>query len=231
MVYLSQARRRAGLTQAQLAGRSGVARTTIGKLEAGVALPQPATVKALAKALGMEPARLRFDQTQQTEPNGRPSNSAHVEYLADGGALIQLDEYMDVEVQTALFGKEKPWLTQPDFRGKGIRVRPPSGNQIELQLREVPALLDRVLRDAADLDAPWINTVTADTICLTTWAVDETYEYSSEVAVPRSLVVAVRWGAAAKHDLAAGHIAMKHPIVVETYDGPREDMASDGEAP
>ena len=58
---LREARGLAGLTQDQLAARSGVAQATISSLERGVrSNPTIDTVKRLAEALGVAPSSLRF---------------------------------------------------------------------------------------------------------------------------------------------------------------------------
>jgi transcriptional regulator with XRE-family HTH domain len=52
----------AAMTQAELAERSGVARTTIIRLEAGEPAPLPSTVRKLARALHVRPAELFGEQ-------------------------------------------------------------------------------------------------------------------------------------------------------------------------
>ena len=47
------------LTQSELADRAGVARRTIVNIETGARRPRPATVRALAAALGGAPEQLR----------------------------------------------------------------------------------------------------------------------------------------------------------------------------
>lgn len=49
------------LTQQELADRAGVARRTVVALETGPQRPHPATVRALAAALGAAPEQLRAD--------------------------------------------------------------------------------------------------------------------------------------------------------------------------
>jgi transcriptional regulator with XRE-family HTH domain len=46
------------MSQMELAEKSGVARTTISAIEKGLVDPRPATIKRLAKALGVEPSAL-----------------------------------------------------------------------------------------------------------------------------------------------------------------------------
>lgn len=50
---LAQARRAKGLTQAELAAKSGVHRVTIARLERGKGSPNAKTLKRLAAALGV----------------------------------------------------------------------------------------------------------------------------------------------------------------------------------
>jgi transcriptional regulator with XRE-family HTH domain len=59
---LRDARKRAGLTQVELAEASGVLQTTISRIECGGATdPNFSTVVRLAKVLGIRPEQLRFD--------------------------------------------------------------------------------------------------------------------------------------------------------------------------
>jgi transcriptional regulator with XRE-family HTH domain len=63
---LREARRRAKLTQEQLAAKSSVDQTTISSLETGRhSNPTLDTVERLAKALGIAPSRLRFTDPEQ----------------------------------------------------------------------------------------------------------------------------------------------------------------------
>jgi transcriptional regulator with XRE-family HTH domain len=62
---LEQARLAAGITQAELAGRAGLHRMAVQRIEAGTSDPRLSTLQALARALGMElmlvPAALRTE--------------------------------------------------------------------------------------------------------------------------------------------------------------------------
>ena len=58
LVRLRDLRMRAALTQAELAERAGVARTTIIRLEAGDPKVNPSTLRKLARALHVRPAEL-----------------------------------------------------------------------------------------------------------------------------------------------------------------------------
>lgn len=58
ILLLRDLRIRAGLTQIDLADRSGVARTTIIRLEGGDPHPHPSTLKKLARALKVKPPEL-----------------------------------------------------------------------------------------------------------------------------------------------------------------------------
>ena len=62
---LRAARERAGLTQDELAARSGVAQATISSLERGTRTnPTRDTQDRLAKALGIAPSDLRFSEPE-----------------------------------------------------------------------------------------------------------------------------------------------------------------------
>ena len=63
---LAEARRRAGLTQDELAAKSRVDQTTISSLETGrKSSPKFITVLRLAKALHVDPSRLTFGQSEE----------------------------------------------------------------------------------------------------------------------------------------------------------------------
>lgn len=57
-INLREARERLGLTQEQVAQRSGVHATEVSRIEAGRRDPQVSTVRRLAKALEMTPGQL-----------------------------------------------------------------------------------------------------------------------------------------------------------------------------
>jgi transcriptional regulator with XRE-family HTH domain len=58
MARLRELRRRRVLTLEELAGKAGVGRNTIWRLEHGVMGAQPRTIRKLAKALDVEPEEL-----------------------------------------------------------------------------------------------------------------------------------------------------------------------------
>lgn len=51
---IREARRRAGLTQSELARRAGVPQSTVGRIEAGIRVPSTALVEQLVRAAGFE---------------------------------------------------------------------------------------------------------------------------------------------------------------------------------
>ncbi|HSS05442.1 MAG TPA: helix-turn-helix transcriptional regulator [Solirubrobacterales bacterium] len=55
---LREARERLGLTQEQVAGRSGVHATEVSRIEAGKRDPKVSTLERLAKAVEVKPGRL-----------------------------------------------------------------------------------------------------------------------------------------------------------------------------
>jgi transcriptional regulator with XRE-family HTH domain len=213
LLTLRQARRRANLTQAQLAERAGVARTTVQKHEAGVADPHPPTIEALAKALGTTPAQLRLERPTKPignqPPDGPPARSAWVTHLADGTVVVDLDEYMNPAVQKVLFGSERAWLTKPEPvlpDGGAISPRPPSANWIRLQLRELPVIVADLLVDAnknADNtdDPPYIvEAERGHGLTLRTSGIDYVHdrEYVSEGFIPWHLLISVATGSSAE---------------------------------
>lgn len=71
--HLRDMRRRAVMSQEQLAERSGVARDTISKLETGRRKAYPVTVRKLAAGLAVEPGML-LGGVEYSEP--RPARDA-----------------------------------------------------------------------------------------------------------------------------------------------------------
>ena len=67
--YLRDLRRRAIMSQEQLAERSGVARDTISKLETGRRKAYPTTIRKLAAGLNTEP-RMLVGGVEYLEPEG-----------------------------------------------------------------------------------------------------------------------------------------------------------------
>ena len=51
---LRRKRRRAGLTQEELADKAGVATTTVSRIEEGVTQPRIPTIRKIAQALGLQ---------------------------------------------------------------------------------------------------------------------------------------------------------------------------------
>lgn len=85
-------RKRAGLTQAQLAERIGVANETISRLERGSAVPSLGRVEAVASALGVELSELfrTLDRERQKDRAldrlvavARRGSAADVDAIAD----------------------------------------------------------------------------------------------------------------------------------------------------
>lgn len=76
-VTLRAARKRAGLTQDELAAKSGIDQTTISSLETyRHTNPTPETKERLAEALGIAPSRLRFAAPEPAEIGTRPTDRA-----------------------------------------------------------------------------------------------------------------------------------------------------------
>ena len=66
--YLKLLRQARALTQQQLADRAGVNRSTIARLEAGVDVPFPTTVRKLGAALGLQPGELFEARQERSSP-------------------------------------------------------------------------------------------------------------------------------------------------------------------
>jgi transcriptional regulator with XRE-family HTH domain len=73
---LKRLREAAGLTQPELAGRAGMNRFGVAKLEQGVREPSWGTVQALARALGVDVNAFVVDQGQGGEASGGKSTPA-----------------------------------------------------------------------------------------------------------------------------------------------------------
>lgn len=75
--HLRDFRRRAVLSQEQLAEKSGVARETISKLESGRRGAYPSTIRKLAAGLEVEPRMLMGNvEYFETEPEESPSEKS-----------------------------------------------------------------------------------------------------------------------------------------------------------
>lgn len=99
---LKLARHRAGLSQRELAERSGVSRVSLGKLERGQTVARPTTARKLAEALGVNVAALAGQATigtggRQGSPvyalvSGSPTGEDAVWARIDGGAEDGADD-------------------------------------------------------------------------------------------------------------------------------------------
>ena len=74
-------RKAAGLTQRQLAARSGVQQADISRIEAGDANPTLATIAALAYALGAEVSLVRAARGKRTTGRGAKERSAGARHV------------------------------------------------------------------------------------------------------------------------------------------------------
>ena len=72
---LRELRRRMGMAQADLAEKVGLNRSSISTLETGATHPRPATIRALARALEIDPNDLF--EGPQAQKEGAPPGSAH----------------------------------------------------------------------------------------------------------------------------------------------------------
>ena len=75
MPPLWQIRRLKGFTQQRLADAAGVSKVTVYEIETGRTVPQPETIRALAAALGVDPAEVE----EFTRP---PKRSRHADASA-----------------------------------------------------------------------------------------------------------------------------------------------------
>ena len=92
-------RKRAKLTQAELAARSGIRQATISAIENGRSSAHPATVLALAAALDVAPELIRA-ALNQSQAFGRPQAGARpIEQMGDDWAFL---EGLDMDLRTGL---------------------------------------------------------------------------------------------------------------------------------
>jgi len=70
LARLRQARERALLTQEELAQRSGVAKSTVNRLEQGLQEARISTARRLANALGVTAADLMAEESRTTADRG-----------------------------------------------------------------------------------------------------------------------------------------------------------------
>jgi tetratricopeptide (TPR) repeat protein/transcriptional regulator with XRE-family HTH domain len=108
-------RRRLGLSQEDLADRTGVGVRSIGKIENGrITSPRPATVRLLADAFGLTGrARDRFcqavDADSSADPTGRPATPAQLPadvtgFVGRAEALLQLSNLFDADQEASAPG-------------------------------------------------------------------------------------------------------------------------------
>ena len=89
-------RRGAGLTQAHLAERAGLAPNTVGTYERGEKAPRPRTLEALAEALDCTADHLAFGTPERGFPSPAPDSSL--------GRLVELLEHQDDDVVRLVVG-------------------------------------------------------------------------------------------------------------------------------
>lgn len=70
-ITLARARQDKALSQQELADAAQVSRTTVTEIESGRRMPQPRTRRALAAALGLQPAQIAWPEPPQAPPTGR----------------------------------------------------------------------------------------------------------------------------------------------------------------
>lgn len=85
---IHEARRRAGLTQAELARRAGVPKSTVGRIESGARTPSTEMVERLVRAAGLEVSvslsepdpgtDSMFERTLRRSPAERLADAARV---------------------------------------------------------------------------------------------------------------------------------------------------------
>jgi transcriptional regulator with XRE-family HTH domain len=137
-------RKRLGLTQEQLAAKTGYSRSHVKRVERGVANPSPECRAAFAAVLGMEPAELFEDfppSRQETEGARKAARRAQVRTLYAKHTMPELEELLGVDTTTiwrdvhALKLEARPAHTRPQYPitgrtcrrcGKPLRFRHPS---------------------------------------------------------------------------------------------------------
>ena len=92
-------RKRAKLTQAELATHSGIRQATISALENGRSSPHPATVLALAAALDTAPETIRAALNQSQAAGRPPAGARPIEQMGDDWAFL---EGLDTDLRTGL---------------------------------------------------------------------------------------------------------------------------------
>ena len=79
--WLRDLRRRAVMSQEDLAAKSGVARDTISKLETGQRRAYPSTIRKLAAGLDVEPRMLlggvEYFETEGEDPSEKPRDAGN----------------------------------------------------------------------------------------------------------------------------------------------------------
>ena len=99
MFDFREMRKRAKLTQAELAARSGIRQATISALENGRSSAHPATVLALAAALDAAPETIRVALNQSQAVGRPPAGARPIEQMGDDWAFL---EGLDMDLRTGL---------------------------------------------------------------------------------------------------------------------------------
>ena len=117
-IKLRELREERGFSQWGLAEESGVGRSTIAALEAGERGAHPATVHALARALGVTVPDLYRTHNTPLSTQDRPTQTAHSyarlrQRLRD--AFPGVEDDVDLELITEQFMVELGWLQERIF--------------------------------------------------------------------------------------------------------------------
>lgn len=127
---LTLARTRRGLTAAELARKSGVQARAIGEYERGLRNPKPATVEALAGALGFPAAFLTAPEPPR--PQNAPQDAQDAQATAAAQLAIEFNGWLD-----RLFVLPQPDLPRPQTSPQSTRDawrldRGPAPNMVQL---------------------------------------------------------------------------------------------------
>ncbi len=145
---LAAARRRAGLTQAQLAARSGVHQPSISSYESGATVPRPETLARLRQALRLRPSLLVGRYRDEIQAAARANRALTVRVF---GSIARGDDRPDSDIDLLVTFDEGASLF--DLAGLGQDLESLLGRPVDIvsESGEDDHFLDRIRQESIPL--------------------------------------------------------------------------------
>lgn len=124
---LAAARRRAGLTQSQLAARSGIHQPSISSYESGATVPRPETLARLRQALHVRPSLLIDRYREEIRALARANHATAVRVF---GSIARGDDRPDSDIDLLVDFDEDASLF--DLAGLGQELETLLGRSVDI---------------------------------------------------------------------------------------------------